>query len=629
MSELTPGTEVANRYRIVRPLGSGGMGDVYLAEDRQLGRNVALKVLHRRFAGDPQFVERFRREAQAAAGLTHPNIVSIYDRGEADGTTYISMEYLDGRTLKDLILAEAPLDPLRAAGIAKQIMEAASFAHAGGVIHRDLKPQNVMVDAADRVKVTDFGIARAGASGITEVGSIMGSAHYVSPEQAEGREVGPASDIYSVGVVLYEMLTGQLPFDAESPVAIAVKQISQEPQPPSALQPGIPADLEALDLWALRKSEADRPADAAAFIAGLDAVVLRLQDGAATSATVAFAIPTAGAVAAGTAAAAAAATGTVPPDGEPPVDPAAARRKRWWIAAAVAGVSLLIVGGLFAFTDVFSPKQPQVTMPLVVGKKLQLATTSIANAGFKQSPSIQRVQSDKPRDVVIGQNPLAYAKVGDGTSVTLVVSDGPGTTQIPSVDGLKQAEAEALLKKAGFKVVIRMKADPTIPAGTAIATDPVGGISVDAGSQVTLIVSNGVEKVSVPNVVGSPIDDARSQLQAAGFVVVTTKQPSTTAPEGEVLGQTPSGGESVAKGSTVSLVVAAAPATVAVPDVVGQPRADAIKAIQAAGFNVKTNPDKTPSDATNQDTVFSQDPIGGNKVASGTTISITVWAPLP
>ncbi len=211
MPDLSEGTEIAGRYRVLSRLGSGGMADVYLADDRQLGRQVALKLLHRRFASDPDFVERFRQEAQSAAALQHPNIVSVYDRGEWDGTSYISMEYLPGRTLKELIREEAPLAPERAASIALQVTQAARFAHRGGIVHRDLKPQNVMVDADDRAVVTDFGIARAGASGITEAGSVLGTAHYISPEQAQGQEVGAQSDVYSIGVVLYEMLTAEGP----------------------------------------------------------------------------------------------------------------------------------------------------------------------------------------------------------------------------------------------------------------------------------------------------------------------------------------------------------------------------------------------------------------------------------
>src|SRR5437764_6047034 len=239
MAELTAGTLIDGRYRLQTRLGSGGMADVFLGEDEQLGRKVALKLLHRRFAEDPDFVERFRREAQSAAGLQHPNIVSVYDRGSFDGTYYIAMEYVPGRSLKQVIRQEAPIDPVRAIDITIQILKAARFAHRHGVIHRDLKPHNVIVDDAGHVKVTDFGIARAGASDMTETGSIMGTAQYLSPEQAQGHEVSEPSDLYSVGVILYELLTGRVPFDAESAVTIALKHVSEAPTAPTQINPAV------------------------------------------------------------------------------------------------------------------------------------------------------------------------------------------------------------------------------------------------------------------------------------------------------------------------------------------------------------------------------------------------------
>src|SRR5437899_709105 len=261
MAELSTGTLVDSRYKVLSRLGAGGMGDVVLAEDQQLGRKVALKLLHQRFAEDPGFVERFRREAQAAAGLQHPNVVGVYDRGAYDGTYYIAMEYLPGRSLKQLIRQEAPLDPVRAIDITIQILKASRFAHRRGVIHRDLKPHNVIIDDSDNAKVTDFGIARAGASDMTETGSIMGTAQYLSPEQAQGHAVSAGSDLYSVGIVLYELLTGRVPFDAESAVTIALKHVSEAPLPPTQINPAVPPALEQVVMWALNKDPVHRPND--------------------------------------------------------------------------------------------------------------------------------------------------------------------------------------------------------------------------------------------------------------------------------------------------------------------------------------------------------------------------------
>src|SRR6201995_4984337 len=262
MADLSSGAIVDNRYKVLSRLGAGGMADVFLAQDQQLGRKVALKLLHRRFAADPDFVERFRREAQAAAGLQHPNVVSVYDRGNFEDTYYIAMEYLPGRSLKQLIRQEAPLEPIRAIDITIQILKAAHFAHRRGVIHRDLKPHNVIIDDADQAKVTDFGIARAGASDMTETGSIMGTAQYLSPEQAQGHAANVQYALSSVGVILYEMLTPRVPFDAESPVTIALKHVSEAPTPLSAINPDVPPELEQTLLWVLNKDPVDRPVDA-------------------------------------------------------------------------------------------------------------------------------------------------------------------------------------------------------------------------------------------------------------------------------------------------------------------------------------------------------------------------------
>ena len=250
------GQEVDERYRLLGRAGSGGMADVWVADDRMLQRRVALKFLHERFAQDQSFVERFRREASAAGGLQHPNVVGIYDRGEWEGTHYIAMEYVEGASLKDLI--ERGLEVGEAVEITRQVLAGAQFAHDNGVVHRDLKPGNVLVDSEGRARVTDFGIARAGASEITQTGSVLGTAHYLSPEQAQGLEVKESSDVYSTGVILYEALTGKVPFDGDSAVTIALKQVSERPRPPSELNPNVSPALDAVVLRALAKDPANR-----------------------------------------------------------------------------------------------------------------------------------------------------------------------------------------------------------------------------------------------------------------------------------------------------------------------------------------------------------------------------------
>src|SRR3954469_15205137 len=341
MPGITRDTVIDERYRVLHRIGSGGMADVYCAEDGQLGRRVALKLLYPRFAEDHEFVERFRREASAAAGLQHPNVVQVYDRGEWDGTYYIAMEFLEGRSLKQIIREEGPPDPERAIDIVIQVLRAERFAHKRGIVHRDIKPANVIVDGEGNAKVTDFGIARAGASDMTETGSILGTAQYLSPEQAQGHPVSARSDLYSTGILLYESLTGRVPFDGDSPVTIALKQVSEEPIPPAELNPAVSPQLEDVVLHAMAKDPAWRVASADEFIAAREAVRGRPATG-----TCAHVPPT---------------TGAYPVYGPP--EEADRRNLRWllWLLLALA----LVAAGVGAYLLL----QPdEVTVPDVVGR---------------------------------------------------------------------------------------------------------------------------------------------------------------------------------------------------------------------------------------------------------------------
>ncbi|MEI6448168.1 MAG: PASTA domain-containing protein, partial [Actinomycetes bacterium] len=495
------------------------------------------------------------------------------------------------------------------------ITQAARFAHRGGIVHRDLKPQNVMVDSDDRAVVTDFGIARAGASGVTEAGSVLGTAHYISPEQAQGQDVGARSDVYSIGVVLYEMLTAKVPFDADSPVAIAMKHVGEAPQPPSAVVPGISPDLDAVVLWSLNKQPGDRPADAEALAHALEAIGERLRAAGDTAATVAFAVPTAATAVAATPAQPEEANGEEPPEEEE------SSNRKWWIAAGVLAVVAALAAAFFL------TRPNEVTMPLVVGKDLQTARTIISNAGVTSDPVIQREQSSRPVGEVIAQKPLAGAKVAEDGKVTLVASAGPGSTVVPSVTELSEQEASALLRKSGFKVEVRRRSDSDVKKGFSIATDPAAGTSLPRGTTVALIVSSGVGEVSVPSVVGQNVDDARSALMAAGLVVSTTKQQTTDQPEGTVLSQDPSGGTSVEKGSTVTLAVAVAPPKVAVPDVLGRTQADAVARIRSAGFVATVVTVEPPAaGCTDADfgNVVDQDPPGDSQADKGSRVKISI-----
>ncbi len=401
------GTLFAGRYRVTRKLGGGGMADVYLAEDQELGRRVAVKILHGRYANDEQFVERFRREATHAAGLSHPNIVSIFDRGETEGSYFIVMEYVEGRTLKELIRSRGPCPVPVAIAYTRQILSGLRYAHRNGVIHRDIKPHNVIVDPEGVVKVTDFGIARAGASQMTEEGAIMGTAQYLSPEQARGAPVDQTSDLYSAGIVLFELLTGEVPFTGDTPVEIAMKHLSEVPDPPSELRAEVPYDLDNIVLRALSKEPAERYQSAAAMDADLETVAHGGHVPVET--TEAATIVLAGGTVDDTGVTQV--TRRTRPGGPgyaPPFDPTRKRRGPvWpWLAGVGALLALMVAGVLL-----WGPIQDridgtdQVAVPYVVGIPEALAENAIRDEGLV--PNVRRISnSDVEEGLVFAQRPV-------------------------------------------------------------------------------------------------------------------------------------------------------------------------------------------------------------------------------
>jgi len=630
MPEIPSDALVDGRYKVLTKLGAGGMADVYCAEDQQLGRKVALKLLHHRFAEDAEFVERFRREASAAASLQHPNVVGVYDRGEWDGTSYIAMEYLPGRSLKDVIRHEAPLDPVRAVDITVQILKAARFAHRHGIVHRDLKPHNVMVDDEDRVKVTDFGIARAGASDMTETGSIMGTAQYLSPEQAQGHAVSQSSDLYAVGVILFELLTGHVPFDADSAVTIALKHVSEAPPAPSMFDPSVPPALEAIVLWALNKDPAQRPADADAFIHALedarDAVLAEEAPGQRTAIFAPAAIPpdpygpTDEALAAAALGAAARSTAAAPPYyADPVADPYQQERRRppWWAWLLAALALAAIVLGIVLLT-----RPGDVTVPRVVGKDLPTATSQLRTAGFETT--VDRVTSGRPANQVLAQDPAGGEQAKDGSTVTLTVSSGPGQVAVPSVDGLGEQKATAMLVDKGLVVdrVVR-QADDTVPEGRVIKTSPAAGTSVDRGSDVTLYVSSGPKQIAVPDVVGLTQREAQQTLGNRGFQFTIAEEGSADQEPGTVLRQDPAAGMKVDPGTSVALVVARAIPTVIVPDLLGQGAQEASDTLTAAGLEPRVSY-RDVTDPNQDGVVLDQKPGSGTEVKKGGPVRIFV-----
>jgi eukaryotic-like serine/threonine-protein kinase len=592
VAEVAEGTVVAGRYRIKGRIGSGGMADVYLAEDSQLGREVALKVLHRRFSRDQQFVERFRREASAAAGLQHPNVVGVYDRGEHEDTYYIVMENLPGRTLRELINREAPLSQERAIGFGIQILQAAGFAHKRGVIHRDFKPHNVIVAPDDSLKVTDFGIARAGASEMTETGSIMGTAQYLSPEQAQGQHVDASSDLYSIGVMLYEMLAGRVPFTGDSAVSIALKHVSDMPQPLRELRPDVHPALEAAIMRALAKDPAVRYATADEFIASLQAARGAIESGTEGGGHTASWAPS---------------PGPLPAEEEE-------RHRRWpWVTLLL----LLLAGAAVAAFLLTRPDQ--VKVPQVVGQQAPDAAAALVNAGLK--PKIVGVKSDKRVGLVVSQSPGAGKTVEKTSTVKLLVSSGPGFTTMPDVSGMTQKEAISALRKAGLFANIQTEQSATVPKGQAIRTEPPANNQVMKGSHVNLFISSGPQLVAVPSVVGKQKADAQAAIQDAQLKV-TVHTADSNRPKDEVISQTPTGGAQVPLGSRVTITLSKGVQKVAVPDVKGRKRDEASGILQGAGFTVRVV--EILGKAAEQGTVISQKPAAGAQRAKGSTVTINV-----
>jgi len=642
VSDTLINTLFDGRYRILRKLGSGGMANVYLAEDEDLGRRVAIKILNDRYASDESFIERFRREAKSAASLSHPNIVSIYDRGEAEGTYYIAMEVIEGRSLKELILTRGALPVHQAVAYARQLLEALRFAHRHGIIHRDIKPHNVLVSADERgksqdsrLKVTDFGIARHGASQMTEAGSIMGTAQYLSPEQARGAPVTAASDLYSAGIVLYEMLTGKVPFGGESAIEIAMKHVNELPRPPSQLRSEIPPELDQIVLRALAKEPEDRYQTAEDFIEDLERVEAGLPISRETSeaATALLAAPLTGGtteVLPGESATRVAPPPTrpqAPPRRPPPPvyryeePPRKRRRFLPWLLVllllAAAGIA-----GWYVYNQIqeqLEAREP-VGVPNVVGLQEQRAVRLIENAELE--PNVERQPSNDVRPgVVISQNPDAGVRIQKGDQVTIVVSSGPRQVEVPRVVGMNVDRAIQELDNAGL-AWRTVEVFSEAPVNEVVRQNPQAGQSVDEGTQVTLRVSIGVETALVPDVLQQSEGSARQELQDVGFEVLVNEAPSDDVEEGLVSAQDPSPGVEAPVGSTVTITVSTGPEQVEVPDVEGEEEGDASQILEEAGFQVQV--EEVPGPPPQDGSVVDQDPGGGSQADGGSTVTIFV-----
>jgi serine/threonine-protein kinase len=616
-----------DRYEIRSRIGRGGMADVFLGHDRMLDRPVAVKVLFPEYAADPAFVERFRREAQAAANLSHPNVVGVYDWGRVGSTYFIVMEYVQGRPLSEILRADGPLLPQRAADIAADVSAALGFAHRNGVVHRDIKPGNILVSTQGAVKVADFGIARALNSAtdqnLTQAGAVMGTATYFSPEQAQGSNPDPRSDLYSLGIVMYEMVAGRPPFAGDNPVAIAYKQVHDTPQALSEVRPDVPRGYEAIVGKLLSKRpEARYPSadelrnDLRRFREGQPVSALApLTAGMATQANPVRLQPTQ----------VVPATGTPLPPTYPQYEEDRRGRGVWWIVAAVLGLVLLGFGAWFivsALSDDDGPATAAVAVPDLRGKPLDQAKQEAEAAGLRP---VERgeVNDDVPVGTVWNQSPAPATEVARDAEITLVFNPGTGNVKLPNLLGRTQADAEAALTGLGLAYEVVEQESEEAPPGIVIGQDPQAG-EVPATTRVVLSVSVGKGQVDVPNVVGLDQVAAASQLAAKGFQVNTTEEPNDTVTAGVVIRTDPPANTQADPGSTVTIVVSSGPAPVKVPNVEGQTESAARDTLQQAGLLQRVVYQDVPFGSPQSGRVIAQSIPPDTEVPRGSTVVITV-----
>lgn len=560
-------TQLGDRYDVGQVIGRGGMAEVYEGTDRRLNRRVAIKVLRPDLARDPMFQERFRREAQSAAGLNHPNIVAIYDTGEdliGDGANqvsipYIVMEYVDGVTLRHMLNNGPRILPERALEITAGVLAALDYAHRHGIVHRDIKPANIMINAHGDAKVMDFGIARAmsdAATSVTATSAVMGTAQYLSPEQARGESVDARSDIYSTGCVLFELLTSSPPFNGDSPVSIAYQHVNETPKLPSSIDPSIPTTLDAITMTALTKSPVNRYQTAAEMRFDIERAIAGMP--ISTRPVVAPVAADLGS------------TTVLPLTNTAPVATAVvaaetkqSNRKKWvtvTIATVVSAILLIFIGN-----QIFGPNQTLVTTPNLKAKTVDEAALALTEIGLKVGTETPQADDNAPKGTVIGQDPAAGELIEAGQAVNLIVSAGkdqvpiPDLVNLPSIDDARLVLTEAKLLLGRVTPV-----DSDKPEGTILEQDPVANTVVDIGTLISVTVSNG--KIPVPDVVGKNETQAKNALVNAGFLVDIVKQADGSVPVGTVLSQSPDAKELALKGSIVTLTVASAPVAVLCPD---------------------------------------------------------------
>ena len=599
------------RYHMVERIAAGGMGEVFRAHDAVLAREVAIKVLHRSLAGDPAFVDRFRREARAAAGLAHPNIVAVYDWGAVDGVYYMVMEYVRGPSVRHLLNEQGRMEPAQAAEILRQTLLALGHAHREGFVHRDMKPENLLVTKEGVVKVADFGLARAYADGrVTQAGAVTGTVQYLAPEQIRGEPADPRSDLYSLGIVAYELLTGKLPFTGETAMAIAYKHLSDRVPPPSSILPDLPDELDGFVAAATDRDRELRPESADVMRMDLDAISHQLPTARRLSGLVQD-IPSV-TVEGGE-------TTEVGVRLETASIPRMERhRKRRRTIKRFIGAFLLLglLSGAGWGTWTYAIPHTAV-VPELQGRTLEAARDQLTALGFEFVLVGGRYDMQVPADHVLAVHPAPGATLDLGTPVTIVPSKGPPPVSVPSVAGDPLKKAKQAVKGAGLRVAVKRRYDGRVPADHVISQRPATG-RIPKGSTVSLVVSNGPKPVSIPDVKGMAQDKAVKALSAKGFEVVIEETFSKQVGRGDVVGTAPAAATELQPGETIVLTVSLGPEYFDCPDFFGMGVDEARALAQQHGLELTALP--VPGSSGNN--VVSQIPGGGTRIRYGSTVTV-------
>ena len=624
---------VNDRYRVERSVGRGGMAEVFLAHDLLLDRPVALKVLFPEYANDPNFVERFRREAQSAAGLTHPNIVAVYDWGKVNNTYFIAMEFVQGRTLASILKEKLRLTARQACDVAVDVASALGFAHENGVVHRDIKPGNILIGSTGQVKVADFGIARALGSaveeGLTQTGSVMGTATYLSPEQAQGSQPDPRSDIYSLGVMMYEMVAGRAPFIGDNAVGVAYQQVHGVPPALSEFVSDTPREFEAIVAKCMAKSAERRYVNAGAlrddlrrFSAGDEVVALTDVRGRKTQSqlTETMAIPIVsknqdtdhGA--------------TDSPEYEDSYDDIAPRRAASYLFGAVFTAIVLLAAGVFIYRTVDRGSATSLTIPDVTNRTQAEASQLLLDMGLTPIPNAV-INDAVGDDIVYAQDPPATATGQQGDVVTITFNPARQLQTVPPVQGLSVENATQLLAPLGLQLVIlEVRNDPLVPLNQIITQEPLANEQVRSGSAVSVVVSGGTGGSNIPNIEGQVSSAAEQLLKSSpyNFVVTITAEPSATVEKGRAIRTDPAIGTPLPAGSAIVLIVSSGSPTVLVPDVIGKTEGEAQSALNAAGLISEVGYRNVAVGDTNDGRVISQSREAQSAVAPGTKITLVI-----